>query len=131
MKLKSILLLICLLLGSAFSLNYYANDPADGLEVVKMRLREAGDPSAGNVLLVKTDSNGELAFQNVSCTNKTALKNALKADLSEQGQGQSQQLRRGPCCINPHHVVCQVELENIRNTCDHAGKGSNTTGCPA
>lgn len=110
-------------------MKYIATDPGDGLEAVKNKLAEADAPASGKVLLVKLDStSNELAFEEVSCSDKAALKSALKEDHSEESPPT---LRRGPCCINPHHVVCQVELDNIRSSCDHAGKGSNTTGCPA
>lgn len=140
MKVLSNLLLLLLFIGSAFSLNYYASEMAS-VETVRVLYDEHLSDNAlteGNVYLI-ADNGSDLVWTQVSCQNKTGLKNLLREDYTETVTLAGEMLKRGPCCINPHHGACQVELDNIRAACggNHTAKGgvdNNATEghyCPA
>ncbi|MAD25241.1 MAG: hypothetical protein CMO44_13815 [Verrucomicrobiales bacterium] len=124
---KLVLCLIATFISIAFGAKYYAStSPLNTAGSVASKI-SALSPVAGTSLAVpKIDgTNWELK----QCSSKSDIKAALEKDTTIVG-GVADGVKKGSCCINAHHEACILLQAQIR-TCEHSGKGDNSTSTSA
>ena len=123
---KGIKLVLCLIatyINIALGAKYYAATTALNTAGSVQAKIDALSPVAGTSLAVpKSDGTG---WELKQCSGKSDIKAALEKDTTTV-VGVADGVKKGSCCINAHHEACILLQAQIR-TCEHLGKGDNST----